>query len=348
MMIEKKVSYQKELSNCTFVKTILMLIVVIYHCILYWSGSWFIGSPVYNAKPLTIIASWFNSFHIYGFTLVSGYLFYALKYEKGKYSEFIPFVTNKAKRLLLPYCFASLIWAIPFSAYYYKHDVVELVWNFAFGTAPAQLWFLLMLFFVFMIFYPLSSFFKNNQFYSALIALIIYGVGTLGAMVFPNVFQLFRAFTYIPFFLLGFKLRQYQNQKLRNIPSYLWILFDILLFVLTMFLSRYTGIFFSVLNVGLKFILNITGALMSFFVLQKIAGYIRPDENKVILFLSQHSMSVYLFHQQIVYVFISLLNGLINPYFHAGINFVVSMLISILLSMLFMKFKVTRMLIGHS
>lgn len=37
---------QAELSNCTFLKTILMFLVVFYHCILYWSGSWFVGEPV--------------------------------------------------------------------------------------------------------------------------------------------------------------------------------------------------------------------------------------------------------------------------------------------------------------
>lgn len=57
-------------------------------------------------------------------------------------------------------------------------------------------------------------------------------------------------------------------------------------------------------------------------------------------------MPVYLFHQQIIYVFISALNGMINPYLHAGINFIGAMSISLLMSTLMMKFKWTRFLIG--
>ena len=36
---------QTELTNCTFVKTVLMLIVLIYHCIIFWTGSWFVKTP---------------------------------------------------------------------------------------------------------------------------------------------------------------------------------------------------------------------------------------------------------------------------------------------------------------
>ena len=100
---DRQTDRQTELSNCTFVKTILMLIVVIYHCILFWKGTWFTGNPVYESKLLDILATWMNSFHIYGFTLVSGYLFHYLKCEKTKYDRFVPFVINKFKRLLVPY-----------------------------------------------------------------------------------------------------------------------------------------------------------------------------------------------------------------------------------------------------
>jgi len=347
MVIEQGCNRQKELSNCTFVKTILMLIVVLYHCMLYWGGSWFIGEPVYAAKPLGVLAAWLDTFHIYGFTLVSGYLFYALKYEKGKYSKFLSFAINKCKRLLIPYAFASLIWVIPFAVYFFKYDAGDIIWKYVFGTSPSQLWFLLMLFGVFMIFYPLSNFFEKHHLGGAVIVLLIYGVGIFGGMVLPNVFQAFRACTYIPLFWLGFKLRQHGNCRLRKVPTYLWIVADILLFALARYLSGYNGFIFSLLRLGLDFVLHIVGALMAFFVLQKIAGLIRCDERKTLKFLGTHSMTVYLFHQQVVYVLIHLLNGAVNPYIHSGINFIGAMLISLLLSMLFMKFKFTRMLIGH-
>jgi len=58
-------------------------------------------------------------------------------------------------------------------------------------------------------------------------------------------------------------------------------------------------------------------------------------------------MQVYLFHQQIIYVFITLLNGIINPYLNAAINFAASLVLSLLISALLMKFRPTRFLIGE-
>ena len=115
-----------ELKNCTFVKTMLMLIVVFYHSILFWSGNWFSAIPAQRLEILAGIASWLNSFHIYGFALVSGYLFYYLRYEKGKYGRYIPFLKQKAKRLLVPYVFAAAVWVIPISAAFFpelKSDI---------------------------------------------------------------------------------------------------------------------------------------------------------------------------------------------------------------------------------
>lgn len=103
----KSFDRQRELANCTFVKTVLMLLVVAYHSVVFWSGNWFMANPAEQSKILAGIASWLNSFHIYGFALVSGYLFYYLRYEEGKYGQYVPFLLQKAKRLLVPYVFAA-------------------------------------------------------------------------------------------------------------------------------------------------------------------------------------------------------------------------------------------------
>lgn len=51
-----------ELESCSFVKTVLMLLVVVYHCFLFWSGGWLTEEPVYEAKVLAIIAMWITRF----------------------------------------------------------------------------------------------------------------------------------------------------------------------------------------------------------------------------------------------------------------------------------------------
>lgn len=338
---------QAELSNCTFVKTVLMLIVVIYHCIVFWTGTWFTKNPIYESSILSILSYWLNSFHIYGFTLVSGYLFYFLKHEIGKYSNFLQFISNKTKRLLIPYTVISLTWAIPFAIYFSQISVEDVVSHYVLGTSPSQLWFLLMLFCVFMIFYPLSTFFQKHNYSGAIVLFLLYGFGLVGAMILPNILQVFRAFTFIPFFWLGFKIRQYGSQLLKKIPTLMWVIADILLFVVVQLLSGYDGIIFTLLNIGLNFILHIVGALMAFVVLQKVADRIKWKQSNIFVLLSNNSMPMYLFHQQVIYIFVSSLNGLVNPYLHTGIIFSGTMVISLLISVFLMKFKITRHLLGE-
>ena len=341
------IARQTELSNCSFVKTLLMLLVVAYHCLVFWTGTWFTNDPVFDSYILSVLSSFLNSFHIYGFALVSGYLFYFLRYEKGKYSSFIPFVVNKAKRLLIPYVFVTLVWVIPFAVHFFHFDTAEIIKYYVLATSPNQLWFLLMLFFVFMIFYPLTSFFEKHNAGGAITVIAFYGIGFLGSMVLPNIFQIIRACTYLPLFWLGFKIRQYGSKVLMRIPSLVWAAADVLLFTLVQYLSGFDATIIKLLNLGLSFLLHIIGALMAFVVLQKLANRVNWKESKVFTLLSKNSMPVYLFHQQVIYVFISLLNGVINPYIHAGINFIGAMVISLIISTILMKFKWTRFLIGE-
>ncbi len=96
---------QFELINCNFVKTVLMLLVVLYHSCVFWTGSWFnILAPSGNSAVLELFSKWLNSFHIYGFALVSGYIFYYIKYEKEKYNGLLPFLVNKANACLFHMC----------------------------------------------------------------------------------------------------------------------------------------------------------------------------------------------------------------------------------------------------
>ena len=126
----------------------------------------------------------------------------------------------------------------------------------------------------------------------------------VGSMVLPNVFQILTACQYLPLFWLGFKIRQYGSKNLMKIPSPVWIAVDVLLFILVQYLSGFDATIIKLINLGLTFLLHIIGALMAFVVLQKLANRVNWKESKVSSVLSKNSMPVYLFHQQVVYVFI--------------------------------------------
>ena len=71
------------------------------------------------------------------------------------------------------------------------------------------------------------------------------------------------------------------------------------------------------------------------------------QDSKLFYFIVKQSMPIYLFHQQVIYFFIFWLNGLVNPYINASINFIGAMVVSIIISGTLMRFKLTRFLIGE-
>ena len=74
-MVITMIQNLQDIKNCSFVKTVLMLLVILGHSLAFWSGDWFTANPAIESNAISIINSWIGSFHIYAFTLVSGYIF---------------------------------------------------------------------------------------------------------------------------------------------------------------------------------------------------------------------------------------------------------------------------------
>lgn len=349
MQIQSKMNTNKntmKIENCSFIKMMLMLCVVIYHCILFWSENWFTENPVFKSEFLKFFSTWLGSFHVYSFVFVSGYLFFYLCYEKEKYQEFKSFLFNKVKRLIVPYVFIAVLWVGPIYCYFFGFDRNVLIHKFLWAEGPSQLWFLWMLFDVYMIFWLFRKFFYNYNVWGIIFVVILYGIGVLGNDIIPNVFQIWTACTYLIFFWMGFKIRQYYKIYER-INNYLfWIVLDVFLFVMIQFIPN-TGMVLKLINKGLTISLHVVGTIMAFVTLNELAGRVNQKCGKVIKMLSKFSMSIYLFHQQVIYFLIYILNGIVNPYINSIANFVAAMIVSIVISALLMKFRVTRFLIGE-
>jgi len=149
-----------------------MLLVIMYHSCVFWTGSWFPAlEPEAVASSLGLFAQWLNSFHVYTFALVSGYLFSYLKNEKGKYASLSFLARNKAKRLLVPYAVVSIAWIIPLECYFNHYDIEEIITRYVLGTSPNQLWFLMMLFWCFIGAWFLSSVIEKSDILPILIAI---------------------------------------------------------------------------------------------------------------------------------------------------------------------------------
>ena len=339
-------SFANKIDNCTFVKTILMLLVILYHSCVFWKGEWFSVQEIQlKAEPLGVFSLWLNSFHVYTFTMVSGYIFSYQKWEKKKYKDFGLFVVNKAKRLIVPYIFVSIAWVIPFGKLFYNYNLLTVIRNYVFAISPSQLWFLMMLFWCFIGAWVLSDAIEKSNISSFAIAMGSFGIGIICGIICPNIFCLWTAFQYFPMFILGMKLRSWK--WIERIPIWVYTVADIVLFMNWIFLHGKESAIMKLMSIGVEFFLHIVGALMVWSVLQLIGSRVNWKDNKAFIVLSHFSMPMYLFHQQIIYLTIFGLNGKVNPYLHAGINFFVSLVCSFIISSVLMKWKATRILVGE-
>ena len=350
-MIEEKIKREeRKLKNTAFVKTCLMLLIIMYHSTVFWTESWWDTLPAFRQPIIGLFARWLNSFHIYSFTLISGYLF-AFKAMRGEYSQYRVFIKNKARRLLIPYVFVTLIWIIPIELLLFEYDRVHYINHYFLCVNPSQLWFLWMLFDVFAIIWPIRKVLIEKPLTGWIISFMFYAIGTLGKHVLPNVFCIWTACQYVLFFFIGIRIRVKEERKeqllTEVVPWLCWIGADLLIFATSLAIGQNDRTLWILLSAGLNCVLCIVGALMAWTSLQALAGCFDFENSKALKIISSYSMPVYLFHQQIIYFVIIWLDGKVNPWIHAGVNFVTALVISFLISSLLMRWKGTRILIGE-
>lgn len=317
-----------------------MLCVITGHSVNFWKGTWFtVVVPVDLNTGLSYLSDFMNAFHIFAFTLVSGYLFYYLKIDQGKYGNFFTFLSRKVRRLLVPYIFVCVIWVIPVAEFFFQYSVAEVINRYVLGTNQNQLWFLLMLFWVYIIAWLVAGIIDRKPLVGGLLVMGLYAVGMVGSRIIPNYFNFWTGCEYVLFFWIGFMMRKLPSICGR-IKWYVWLVGFIISFVAWEIVD--SGVIHSLFEI----IMHILGSVAAFEMLGTLAETI--DWNKTwFKKLSSKTMPMYLFHQQIIYFTIYWLNSKVNPYIHAGINFVVAIAGSLVISTILMRWKVTRILMGE-
>lgn len=328
------------LKYCSFAKSILMICVVLCHSCAFWTEIWFPVIPVqYHNHLLGTVATWLGTFHVYGFTIISGYIYQVL-YSKGYYPSFSVFLKKKALRLIISYLLVSIFYVIPVSTYFYHLSYIEIICNFFLGKNPQQLWFLLVLFEIFILFFLLQKILsKISYFLTIIIMLFMFFLGIEGRAMLPNFFQLFTTFIYFPFFCLGYILSKYESaffcDKLFSLkhPFCYMTLFvtSVFLFFVWHRLNLMNGksLFLAVITRIAYLFVTLFGSV-SIISLLFSARKKFPNDGKLWKLLSDNCFGIYLFHQQIIYLSLFLLNGRILPELHVIVNILLSTGMSLL------------------
>lgn len=170
-------------------------------------------------------------------------------------------------------------------------------------------------------------------------------------MYLPNFYCLGTAFQYLLFFYLGCRIQITESVVDKNplamkIPAVAWLFINIISFALSRALiDRYEVPVF--IESTVIVIANLICTISAFYYLQQIGEKVLWKENKLFSNLSKCTMPMYLFHQQLIYLSIIILNGRVNPYVNAMANFAFAMTIAYSLSRIVLHFKYTRILIGE-
>lgn len=328
------------MNNVNFARSVLILIVVLGHSIIFWAGNWIFDDIKIEAPLLGQISGWFGTFHTQALTVISGFTYEFVVESRGGYL-FPELVKKKLKRLLIPFVLISIFWVLPLTSFVIEIDANYILNKFVLGKSPAQLWYLLMLFDVFVLFYPIRYLLsKSGVFY--IIFPILYFAADFFGDTSNNYFQFITSLRYLSFFALGHVIFRYRKVLFSNGPLSLRKPVVLIMLVIIHIIAYITYLLdIPRTKTLLMLFLNFGGALTAAVVLLHIGEKVNPN-NKLMSILNNNSFGVYLLHQQLIYYTLFTLNGLINPYLHAVINFAVSLSLSLIISVAFHRSRILR------
>lgn len=330
------------LKSINVIKVFMMICVVLSHsCAIYTSKNWGGISPSQSNFVLGALSKYLGTFHTQTFVAVSGYLFYLNRYDCKKYRSPKKDILKRAKRLLIPYLFASIVWVVPAYSIIYGFRIKSIVENFVIGISPAQLWFLLMLFIVFVLFYFVSDYiFKLPSFVAILFLLgVTYLSHIISKIGVANIFQVIVVMQNLIFFYLGGLIRK------KNIRTKINSLFLFIPQIALFCIIRITENMNSELSY-MPYLLSPLASILGIFLVFDLCKYINSD-NSVIKKLGQFSMGIYIVHQQIIYIVARLFNAInVNPWILTISTFMLSIIISYFIVYLVSRKKYGSLLMG--
>lgn len=333
---------KEELTIIGSLKTLMMLLVVLYHCAALWSNAgWFNQAPAMTSAFLPVVTEYLNDIHIYVFTFASGYLFYYTNFIKRNEFHAGTVIKKRFRKLIIPYIIITICWLLPFELIYFQESVLQLLFRFALGTAPRQLWFLLMLFMVNLMFCLWISLIKKKL-SLRLGMIILYGVYIGGAFLIrfnvPDIFQIITSLRYLIFFFFGYALCRDGTTLLKKVNIVVVIILHLTVFALVYYLNHYCQHPVRLASVFLTPLISLSGIVVFY----KIVGAVKcrmnrkdqvQKQNLIVLLFKKNEFSIYFFHQQWIWVVISLMNyEYISPYCIIVVGFVVSVVLSVLMS----------------
>lgn len=333
---------QSWLYEISFIRPILLFLLVAYHAFAPFCGAWD-GDIVESNKIYEILANVFRAFRLEAFVFVSGYVFAYQVIYKHKFTSLKSLINSKFKRLIIPCWIFSILYVILFG---------NASWKVIQGVG--HLWYLPCLFWCFIFCFPLFNSIKIKPTYC------IIGLTALSVISFvPIPLQLNRAMYYMLFFYLG--LIFWKNKEIINKyvttwrTLYMWIAFFII-FTLSLICKEHTSILYESCDIYGKAIIlsvnNITKIILAFSGIASIyataVAYLKTHSLRGgVVRVGDYGYGVYIFHQFILIglYYHSNFPTLIGSYWLPWLGTLIALSSSILFTWLFRLTKLGRSLI---
>lgn len=325
-----------------------MVMIVMHHSMALWlPGGWFNQPPQNESVLLGYLAGMVRNAN-YVFVFISGYIF-SYQYNETTFKTYKQRLKAKTKRLILPYLAVSVIWVIPFQIYFFGSGLKDLLYLFALGVAPRQLWFLIMLFVVWNIFYFFVRIIERlniSVYICIFLMMCLYYGGIFMSRFVDNYFQIWSATNYILFYYLGYLVRKGMFKKVFKVHWIIYLGVCVLVYSVYYFFTSYcNGLLLSVINYSLLLLIAVTFTLFLVCVISQNSNK-NIQNNKIYKIFEKYNFQIYLFHQQFIYVTVTFLNGKIGNFSLVMCNFIFSIVGALIICILVERVPLGKKIIG--
>ncbi len=230
----KNLLERKKLDEISFIRPILIVLLVLFHAFAPWCGSWRPFEGFQENSVYWWVGKLSYSYMLPMFVFISSYVFAYQRETLGKIENVSQIMVKKFRRLIVPSLLFSILY-IPllpkplFGGGIFIHNILELLGGLG------HMWFLPMLFWCFPL---LCMLLKIKSFKIRFAIALIFAI----APTLPLPLQIGTALTYLFYFLLGYELyRNIENieDKIKKTNLFLvWSLFLISFIGLTILKSE--------------------------------------------------------------------------------------------------------------
>lgn len=340
---------RKKCYEISFIRPILILLLVIYHAFIIYRGGWKEPQAYVPNQIYYWIATIAYSFMLEMFVFISGYVWAYSIFDRNRSQSFGDLVLSKIKRLIIPSIIFSILYIFLFKEWKQESPML-LLYDIINGVG--HMWFLPMLFWCFIFSYLLYRTNINDT--QKLILLLLVSIFSFVSLP----LQLTNTLYYLFFFYAGFLCKKNcWMEKLRvnrTIVFSCWMTFVIIFVILTLLSNK-----LNLMNIENNLILK---ALV--FVSVRIGRVIYASLGIFSMFvtallytkhftlpqwyikLGSYCFGIYLFQQfilQIIYYKTSL-PSIVGAYWLPWIGFFVTLFLSYLLTKLSLNTTVGRRL----